>query len=640
MKTKIEEILESKNINLTDSQKEAVFHEDGPALVLSVPGSGKTTVVISRIGNLILNEKAKAEDILAITFSKASAGDMTERYNKIFGDMNFGRVRFSTIHALGHWVVTSYNRKFGVTQKIIESSEVHQVIKTAYKEDTQEYLAEDRLEGYVSAMSYIKNRMLNEDEISKYAEDIGLEAFSHIYYEYERYKKKNNLIDFDDMLYKTVQILEQNEITRNYLKNKYKYIILDEGQDTTPLQYRIIELIVNSNKNVYIVADDDQSIYGWRGADSSILLNIDNMFPNTKLYNMEQNFRSNRNIINVANALIKNNEMRYKKVIQTAKDNGNKVNVVSVYSPQEQYKYVVDFLNKENKSAILYRNNFSLMTIANYLRKNGVDFYAAGYKSGFFNHWIVSDILDIIKIMLNRGDIEAFSRIYYKINTYLNKSYIERIKMKRESIKDVFEFLNMRCSLKDYQEDRIDEIEDILDFALKMSPNKGIYYLIGELGYRDYLEKKSEMTGVNIDMYMGILDLMMELVSSASKYEDVYLEIKQLNDILVKSKNNKTANVSLSTLHSSKGLEFDDVFLIDFNEEVIPGMTKEKAVEKDKMHEFEEARRLAYVGVTRAKSNLHIITTDLRPNCFINEMSEYYLSINNIDGYLKNKNKK
>lgn len=639
MKTKIEEILESKNINLTKSQKEAVMHEDGPALVLSVPGSGKTTVVISRIGNLILNKKAKAEDILAITFSKASAVDMTERYNKIFGDMNFGRVRFSTIHALGHWVVTSYNRKFGVNQKIIESSEIHQVIKKAYNEDTQEYLAEDRLEGYVSAMSYIKNRMLGEDEISKYADDTGLESFSYIYYEYEKYKKKNNLIDFDDMLYKTVQILEQNEITRKYLKDKYKYIILDEGQDTTPLQYRIIELIVNDSKNIYIVADDDQSIYGWRGADSSILLNIDKMFPNTKLYNMEQNFRSSRNIINVANAIIKNNEKRYKKVIQTAKDNGNKVNVVSVYSSQEQYKYVVDFLNRDNKSAILYRNNFSLMTIANYLRKNDIDFYAPGYKSGFFNHWIVSDVLDIIKIMLNRGDIDAFSKIYYKINTYLNKSYIERMKLKRDSIKDIFKFLNMRCSLKDYQEDRMDEIEDILDFALKMSPNKGIYYLIGELGYRDYLEKKCEMTGVNVDMYMGILDLMIELVSSVSKYEDVYLEMKGLNDVLIRSRNNKLSNLSLSTLHSSKGLEFDDVFLIDFNEEVIPGMTKEKAIEKDKMNEFEEARRLAYVGVTRAKSNLHIITTDLSPNCFITEMSEFYLSINKIDGYLKNKNK-
>lgn len=620
MNNSILEILKTKNIKLTEQQKEAVMHTDGPALVLAVPGSGKTTVIISRIGNLLISKKATADEILAITFSKASATDMTNRFIKVFGNDNLGEVEFSTIHSFCNGVVSKYNRKFRINERLINKKETSYAIKTAYKEATGDILSDDRFETYVSAIGYVKNRLLKDSDIKSYASKKELENFIDILNSYEKFKKDNRLYDFDDMLLKTLYILNKHPVTLNFIRNKYKYILLDEAQDTSLLQYKILKLITNENSNIFLVADDDQSIYNFRGAYSELLLNINEIFPNTKFYFMEQNFRSKKNIISIANSLISNNISRYSKHINTEKDNGDSINIVFAPDGISQVSYLLDNINHNEETAILYRNNISLIMIANHLKQKNIPFYAGNFKLGFFNHWVTHDLLALINLVINRGDVSSFSRIYYKIETYLSSKIIKDLNLYKNKCTSVFDLLHEHPDVQGYHRENLNRIERVLRKVQTMKPHEGLEYMIYTLNYVDFLENRSDSNGVSISQYMQMIDIMIELLKSVNKYENVYNEIQSLNRTLESSKYNTNCNLSLSTLHASKGLEFSSVYILDVNRGILPGIDKDIAEEDDRMDEFEEERRMFYVGITRAKEKLTIISSD-EPSCFLDEIA-------------------
>lgn len=622
----IEVLLKSKNINLTSQQLEAASHVNGPALILAVPGAGKTTVIMGRIANLIRNCGVRGDKILAITFSKASAIDMTKRFETLFSEDGLGNVRFSTIHAFGNWVVSSYNKRFGIQTRLITTKEALDSIKESYHKSTGKFLTEDSIEGYTTAISYIKNKMLNNEDAQEYAKSSKIEALMDVITGYENYKKDNNLYDYDDMLLNTINILKSNAVTLDFLQKKYQHIIIDEGQDTSPLQYEIVSLLVsnkdNLSKNVYIVGDDDQNIYGFRGITSEVILKIEQRFPGIKTYYMENNFRSQKNIINIANELIKNNENRFKKTIVSTREKQDKVKIVQAKDLASQSRYILENINlNEGSTAILYRNNISAVTLANILKRKEIEFYAGSYKPGFFNHWVTYDIFAIINLLLNEADIRSFSKIYYKIETYLTKKIIKDLEIHNNEYASVFDFLIDTYHINRYQKDTIKSIKASFKRARNMKPHKGLEHLMIHLGYFDYLDKKGSESNASSTSLIQIAETIIEIARDVERYEDIKEKLKELNETLNQSRTNSGAKLHLSTLHSSKGLEFDNVLIVNANDGVIPSAAEKKMSKNEAKEYLEGERRLFFVGITRAKNKLHIIYTE-NPSKFIYEIKE------------------
>ena len=616
------DFINKKGTQYTEQQQAAILHDDGPALVLSVPGSGKTTVIIERIANLIRTKKARADNILAITFSKASATDMTRRFREKFKNDGLGTVSFSTIHSFSNWIVASYNKRFGINSRLITARESLNAIKSSYTASTGKYLTEDSLEIYTTAISFIKNRMLKDEEISEYAKVASITGLVDVLEGYENYKKQNDLYDFDDMILNAIHILKNNSTTLEFLRKKYKYICVDEAQDTSALQYELISLVVNEQKNIYLVADDDQSIYLFRGAYSELLLSINNIFPETKFYFMEENFRSDKHIINVANTLIRNNKKRYKKKIVTSKKNGEFVNIVQTRDASAQTKHIIDNLsNNYESTVILYRNNISIIPVAHQLKKNGIDFYAGNYKPGFFNHWVTFDMLALVNLIIDESDIDAFSKIYYKIETYLTKKIIKDMVAKKGTFNNVFDYIIDTCDIPSKQKSNIKRIKTAFKRARGMVPYKGLDYLITHLGYIDHLEKNSLDNDSSMSTLLQITETILEISKGAITFKEIKNELNALNDVLNNSKSNVEANLHLSTLHSSKGLEFDDVFIINVDKGILPTSSNDRLDKEAKEEELEEARRLFYVGITRAKKRLTILSVGT-PSKFIEDIKK------------------
>lgn len=618
MKENIIEILKKKNIQFTEQQKKAILHEGGSALVLAVPGSGKTTIIMGRVGHLIHSGQARADNILAITFSKASAIDMTDRFKSFFNEEDLGSVRFSTIHAFGNWVVGQYNKQLGIQERLITQKEAYNAIKKSYTAATGEYLTDENLESYVTAISFIKNRLLKNEKLQDYCRRSDLKALQDVLLGYENYKKLNRVYDYDDMLVKTIKILNSNTTTREFFQKKYKHICVDEVQDTSILQHQLIRLLVNSDSNIFMVGDDNQSIYAFRGADNRIILNINELYPNTKYYLMDENFRSTKNITDLANIAIEENKNRYDKKIHSNKNRGEKVNIVYAKDVKAQAKYIVENLNlNEYKTAILYRNNISLISLANELKKKNIEFCAKSYKPGFFNHWVVTDVLSIIKFMLNETDMTLFSKIYYKIETYLSKKTILEIQKLKGENESVLNFITENCQLGRRQMATIRNIKATLKRVRGMEPHKGIEHLLGFLGYYLYLEKTASDNKVSVNTFMQMIEVIKEISKDAKQYEDIEDILNKLNEDIWKSVSNSTAKLHLCTLHSSKGLEFDDVYIINVDDGVLPAAPSKNATKEEAEAQLEEEIRLLYVGITRAKKRLSIINTDGKESKFL-----------------------
>lgn len=623
MEQNIIELLKQKNINFTEQQKKAVLHDKGPALVLAVPGSGKTTVIMGHIGHLIKSGQARADNILAITFSKASAIDMTNRFNSLFENEGLGDVRFSTIHAFGNWVVGQYNRQKGIQERLITAQEAYDAIKRSYNQATGEYLTEENIEQYVTAIGFIKNRLLKNKQLQDYCNRSELEALSEVLLGYENFKKIHKLYDYDDMLIKTIKILKTNASTRQFLQTKYKHICVDEVQDTSILQHQLIKLIVNSDSNIFMVGDDCQSIYAFRGADNRIILNINELYPNTKCYLMEENFRSHKNITNLANIAIESNKHRYNKSILSNKIDGDKVNIIYAKDGYSQAQYIIKNLNLQfSSTAILYRNNLSLIPLAIQLKKNNIQFCAKNYKTGFFNHWVITDVLTIINFMLDETNILAFSKIYYKIGVYLNKNIINDIVNTKKIYENTFDFIFDNCQLAEKQKSSIRYVKNTFRKARQLEPHKGIEYLLGFLGYYEYLDKTASNKNISVNMLLQLIDVLKEAAKEVTNYGDIKNLLNSLNKDLFESKKNINSELHLCTLHSSKGLEFDTVYIINVDEGILPSPANKNASKEEKEANDEEEIRLLYVGITRAKKRLSLINTDGKESKFLNSLKK------------------
>ena len=422
------DILNNEIFNkLNDQQKSAVLHKEGPAIILAVPGAGKTTVLIARTANLILNHAVNPRNILSITFSKASAHDMKDRFISMFGPSTGNNISFSTIHSFAFLLIREYARENALTLNLIEGSNSNvsksRLIKDIYRQVNNAFLTEDKLEELLNTIGFVKNMMIDVSDFEDH-DNFKIKNFDKIFSAYENYKKENNLIDFDDMLTMSFDILRENPSILKKYQDRYEYVQVDEGQDTSKIQNEIIKLISSKNNNLFIVADDDQSIYGFRGAYPEELLVFEKKYPNAKVFFMEQNYRSTKNIVSVCDSFIKQNQKRYKKNLFTENESVNPVTITKLKRQEDQYEYILDEIKKTMnyaETAILFRNNISAISIIDYLDKHNIPIYMKDTKMHFFNHWVVLDIISFFNLAMDEGDQRSFEKIYYKMNAYISK---------------------------------------------------------------------------------------------------------------------------------------------------------------------------------------------------------------------------
>lgn len=632
--------LEKKySVNFSKDQVDVIFHKDGPSLVLAVPGAGKTTVLIARLATLIYYYNIEPSSILSITFSRFAALNMKKRYSKLLNNISGKEPKFSTIHSFSYNLINNYSKKRNISYSLIESDKLHSknsIIKNIYKEVEGFNLTDDKLEDILTGIGYIKNMMMPIDDYKSYS----IPSFKEIFKRYEDYKKTNNLIDFDDMLTLALDILNKNPDICNFYQNQYKYIQVDEGQDTSLVQYEIIKKISSPLNNLLVVADDDQSIYEFRGASPEFLLDFKSHFPNSKILNMSLNYRSSKTIVNLSDLFIAQNKIRYEKKLIPSKKNTSNININILKSPEKQYDCILENIVDPNSTAILFRNNISSIPIIDILERNYIPFNIKENNFSFFNNNILKDIICFFKLSINNYDFRTFKNIYYKMKGYISKNCIKYIENNLVDYTSVFSILENNPDYNSFKSKNIRELGFDFIKLSRLKPIDAINYIENNLNYLEYIDKRNEFLGYGKESNLSYLSYIKSIAINCNSILDFLDRIEFLKSILSET-NTHTDGVFVSTIHSAKGLEFETVFIVDLINGDFPSTNSLKPQSEDKK-ELEEERRLFYVGITRAKETLFLLSyetkneTKISNSLFVNEVRNILTPLNS--NILLNKN--
>ncbi|MBD7907771.1 ATP-dependent helicase [Sporosarcina gallistercoris] len=593
------------NIQLNDVQKQAVQTTEGPLLLLACPGSGKTTTIIMRIGYLIEELGVQPRRIKAITFSKASASDMQKRFAALFPDLP--TADFSTIHSLAFTISRKWLAKQGRQFTLLEGYPKQNALKSACRHVLKENATEDQLNALSTYVSLMKNQMIPAEKWTE--KDEPFEQAAKIARHYESVKNASAdsvLLDFDDLLLAAEQAMRTDEDLGAEFQSKYDYILTDESQDTSLVQHKIVEHLTAMHGNLCVVADDDQSIYAWRGADPDYLMDFKLVYPEAKLLYMEQNYRSSSEIVTTSASFIKRNTKRWEKKMHTENGSKGAIQLRRLHTPKQQLEYVTyELLAEEDLSevAILFRNNASSTPFVNELHRRGIPFYMKDADDKFFSHWVVQDILNFMRLSFNLERKDIFVKVAGKMQLFVSNSTLQQFG--RSTIEgNVFEAFQKMAVLKDSQVRKLDAYLDVYNKIPEMRPAQIIRMIRYELGYEDSLVSMSSKFGYRADSLTGILETLEGIAEQTRTMIEFAEQLKSLEDAVQEAKQEPVGQaVTLSTFHSAKGLEFKRVFMIDLVKGIIP--SEEDLTEPSLL---EEARRLFYVGMTRAKERLELLS--------------------------------
>lgn len=592
-------------IQLNKEQEKAVLSTEGAILLLAVPGSGKTTVIVTKIGYLLFCKQIPASSILTLTFSVSAAKDMKERFIKKFGKEKSQEVEFRTIHSFCYKILKEYEKE--KKTKIFDLiTNQNQVIAKLYAQITGEYANEVTIKEIITKIAYSKNKMLTKEEIEKIEiEDVN---FRILYQRYEQYKRQHNQMDFDDQLLYAYQILKQYPDILAKFKKQYQYINIDEAQDTSKLQHEIIALLVTNN--IFMVGDEDQSIYQFRAAYPQALLNFKTKYPNSKILLMQTNYRSSKEIVEISNNFIKQNTERMDKTILVgSKVKGKKVKQIVFNTIQEQYDYVVKQSKKAKETlAILYRNNDSAIPLVEILKKNKIEFYLKEQEVNFFKDKMVKDIKDFLIFSKQMDNVELFKKIYYKINCGIRKEMVEKIQAKKLK-ETIFDAIMQQEELLNWQMSKLVNTKRNIQELQHKNAYEAIMSILKDIGYEEYLQNK-ENQNQKASNYQQKLNIILG-IAKRNKTIKNFLEVMQQLEDTIKQGGKKNANIIISTIHASKGLEYDKVMLIDVIDGILPMVSKiesDRQQQKEKKEQYEEEVRLAYVAMTRAKKELEMLS--------------------------------
>lgn len=584
-------------MGLNSAQMKAIAHKTGPCLVLAGPGSGKTTVITRRVQYLIEKYKVKPEEILVITFSKAASKEMKERFQSL-SVPRCGRVTFGTFHAVFYSIL---KRAYQITQEnIFLEEQKYQLLQQIVQRMKLEFDDEKEfLQGIAGEIGIIKNNMIPLEEYSSCnCED---SIFKDIYFTYERERKEKRKLDFDDVLVQTLELFREHPESLKVWQQKYKYILIDEFQDINKVQYEVVRMLAAPQNHLFVVGDDDQSIYRFRGASPEIMLGFPRDYPNSKQIVLDMNYRSTKTIISCANRVIENNKKRYLKKVITENERGVNVHVQEVRTPVEESRYVISEIQKAleegvepGEVAVLFRTNHEARALIDTSIEYGVPFQMKESFPNLYEHFIAQDLKAYMKLALGERSRNLFLKVMNRPNRYLNRACVDCEEVEFFEIREFYHD-------KEWMLERITQMEMDLRVMKECAPCKAIRYLRKQVGYDLFLREYARERKMNLEELYDLLDEIEEQAEKCASIESWFRYIEKYSQTLrlqMKEQDARQNAVQFITMHGAKGLEFERVFLIGINEEILP---YKKAMSKE---EVEEERRLLYVAMTRAKKRL------------------------------------
>lgn len=604
---------EKYHIDLNKQQERTVQSVEGAVLLLAVPGSGKTTVLVDRLGYMVNERKINPRRILAITFNKSAAEGMKSRYVGIFGGESGNKIDFRTINSLSLEIYTQYCKLYNKgVRNLIQGTEQKDLFAKIYREfHPDEYPSEGDILELETAIAYAKNMMLSKEKISSFDSDYP--KFSLMFQKYCDTLKEQNKMDFDDQMVFAHWILSNDSSQTAFLQNRYQYICVDEAQDTSKIQHEIIRIIAHGN-NIFMVGDEDQSIYGFRAAYPKALLNFRADYNNPYVLRMERNYRSTPQIIEKAQMFISENKGRYEKTMVADRDDGNPVELITVKSVEEQYsKALFIAKNAEKETAFLYRDNESSVVLVDFFLRNNIGFRLKKPEMNFFGNTVVRDIVAYLTLAIDPYHSKSLKQICNKGIIYLKKQQLDyTVKYCHSKKLTVFEAVESQMQYLPYrQRDRADRLKDTVDELSNKNTEEAILYLLAR-GYGDYLEEK-RLDYAKIETLL----ILAKQEPDISKYLN---RLKTLENLIQNGFEDK-GKITLSTIHSSKGLEYDTVYMVDVYDGRFPSSKKNIFNRsKDNADGEQEERRLFYVGITRAKNELYVFSIDGKPSSYIDSL--------------------
>lgn len=616
--------------NMNAAQQKAVTHTEGPMLVLAGPGSGKTFVITQRVRYLIEKMHVRPDKILVITFTKAAACQMQQRFFKLMGDKSVP-VSFGTFHAVFFQILKNTYR-FNA-DNIIKEREKYNLLSAILEELKREKRYEENstantsenIQLLLSEIGSVKNKgRIGEEGFNSMV--VEKDEFKHIYEAYKNEMRANRKIDFDDMILMCRELLMSRDEVRELWQDRFEYILIDEFQDISPMQYDVMRILAQPQDNLFIVGDDDQSIYGFRGSEPSIMLNFTKDYPNAEKVLLNINYRSAKAIVQSSLVLISNNRVRFKKDVEADNKCENGVRKYCFSSKKLELDGIVDlisqYMSMENSSyrdiALIYRTNNNMAYIAQRLSKADIPYIMKEKPVNMYNTPVARDIISYIRYALYQDNPECFYRIMNKPSRYIKRSTVPTI---------AFSMSELVSNNREYEYvvKNILKLYNDLRFMESMTPYAAINYIRRGIGYDSYLQKESESLNNGMEKLRDSMEMLDNLMENAKNFDTLkeWLYFAENYDKLITDDKPDEADrdaVSIVTMHASKGLEWKNVILPDINEGVIP---HKKALTDS---QIEEERRLFYVAMTRARENLFLFyvndkeTGNILPSRFLDEI--------------------
>ena len=604
---------------LNTAQQKAVCHETGPMLVLAGPGSGKTTVLLCRISRLLERGLAKPQEILALTFSKAAAEEMKSRFENLNGASG---VSFGTFHSIFFRILRS---RYGWNvEQIFQEEERRSILRNSIEAgkwdipDLEEYISQ-----FFSQLSLMNSELEQPNRFTPVG--MPVEEFRKLYRAYEGYKERHEKLDFDDMLTQCYQLLREDAAVREYWQRKYKFILVDEFQDVNQAQFACLQILAEKHQNLFVVGDDDQSIYAFRGARPDFLLHFPTLYPAAKKVTLNTNYRSTERIVNLAERVIGNNEVRFVKNMKGIGEAGDKVTFFLAEDAAKEAAHIAEKIGRLldegvplTEIAVIYRTNLQGGAFARELYKRGIPYDLRDNSGNVYEHWVAKDLLAYLLLAENEESDSALRRILNKPKRYIGKDLLaEAEAMPYTLLRSFF----VCPSLKGWQEENLENLRIDLNQIRKRTPYDALKYIRKVIGYDEYLEKFAAYRRTSAQVLQEIADEIMETAKDCAdvrsfreQLERLSLQMKEQS----RKKGQKRNGVALMTMHGAKGLEFRAVFLPSLVEGIVP---HEKG-----MDTVEEERRLFYVAMTRASEKLCLSAIlqryekERKPSRFLAEM--------------------
>ena len=584
-------------MQVSNAQHQAITHGAGPAIVLAGPGSGKTLVITQRVRYLIEAYHVRPQEILVITFTKAAAQEMQSRFQALSRQRG---VTFGTFHAVFFHIlkyayhysaanILTEEKKYQILQRLLSESGLH-------FEDEKETLSE-----IASEISVVKNEQIPLEHY--YSKSCPEEVFRGFFRKYEEMHRREGLLDFDDMMTMTYELLTQRADILAAWQRHYRYILVDEFQDINLLQYAILRLLANPERNLFIVGDDDQSIYRFRGAKPEIMLNFPKDYPDAKQIVLDRNFRSVASVIRAAQLVIRENTKRFaKRAVHVRKGQGQ-IDIREFSGQEHESLYLIKKVQESlaggmppNEIAVLYRTNQGARPYAERLMEFNIPFEMRDALPNIYEHWIAKDLFAYLHLARERLDRTEFLQVMNRPKRYIARDAIDAKVISLETLRTYYED-------KEWMLDRIDRLELDLRMLKDMAPYAAVNYIRYGMNYEEYLQEYAKARRMKPEELTDILDEIQDGCRPFKTVEAWYEHLTAYKERLLEQRGKKERDpdaITLATLHSAKGLEFQEVFLVDVNEGTIPH--RKASMEAD----LEEERRLFYVGMTRAKDRLHL----------------------------------